>query len=504
MVGGALAVEVTLAWNPTSATDLAGYKIYYRTCPAGSGCTDIGVVDDLSGLTVLLGDLADCDSPQYRVEGLPSDSDFVFVVTAYTNGGLESGFSNEACYLASTPDEGSDTASIDTTPPATPSALQGAPHTESGGVYLSWGASVDEGSGVDHYSIYRDGEHLQNVNDIFYLDTSVLAGSEYAYTVAAVDGAGNASTFSNIVSVTVQAQAVGSSDGIAVGDSIVIDNNDGSFTTIGNWGVSSYTAGYFGNDYRYAAPGQGERMAYWSFPVEAGQYAISARWAAYENRASNARYIIFNNGVEVGSQVCDQRVNGGQFNPFDSNFTVDTGTLDVLLTDAANGYLIADAVQIEYLGNDGSATASDNQTDIPTDNQTMEPIIVDNRDKAFLTSGYWRKSSFTPGYYAEDYHFAPAGSGGLSAAWNVSVTGGEYTVSARWCAYSNRASNASYKIYNNGVRIATKSVNQRRNGGVFYPLGSFMLNAGTLSIVLDNNASGYVIADAIKVEPSSQ
>ena len=57
-------------------------------------------------------------------------------------------------------------------------------------------------------------------------------------------------------------------------------------------------------------------------------------------------YRVFNNGVEIGTQVFDQRFNGGQFNAFDTSYAVNAGTLEVVLTDDADGYVIADAVQI--------------------------------------------------------------------------------------------------------------------------------------------------------------
>jgi hypothetical protein len=113
-VGSVMAVDVTLAWDPTVDSDLAGYKVYYRSCPAGEGCTGIGVVDGLSCLTVPLGTLADRNAPQYTAKGLPSGSDFVFVVTAYISSGMESGFSNEAYYMdGDSTDSGGNTDSSD-------------------------------------------------------------------------------------------------------------------------------------------------------------------------------------------------------------------------------------------------------------------------------------------------------------------------------------------------------------------------------------------------------
>ena len=99
-------------------------------------------------------------------------------------------------------------------------------------------------------------------------------------------------------------------------------------------GTSSSTPGHYGGNYRYASAGSGSRQATWSFSVSAGDYELSAQWAAHENRASNATYRVYDNGVEIGSQVFNQRVNGGRFNVFDTTFTVSGGRLDVVLTEA--------------------------------------------------------------------------------------------------------------------------------------------------------------------------
>lgn len=135
---------------------------------------------------------------------------------------------------------------------------------------------------------------------------------------------------------------------------VVVDDNDAGFSTVGNLGTSSFTPGYYANSYRYAAAGNGSRQATWAFAVVDGQYALSAQWAAHSNRASNATYQVRNNGMAIGTQIFDQRVGGGVFNPFGAVYTLSAGTLEVVLTDAADGYVIADAVQVEFVGAGGN------------------------------------------------------------------------------------------------------------------------------------------------------
>jgi chitodextrinase len=212
MVGNAMAVDVTLAWDPTLSSDLAGYKLYYRTCSAGAECTQIGVVDNLSEVTIPLSELADSGAPRYTLKGLPSESDFVFVVTAYTGSGIQSGFSNEAYYRApvADPNEGDGS---DDLPPAAPSQVQGddQPPTvptqlegiaQSGsGIVLTWAASSDD-VGVSTYIVYRDGDQIGTTADTEFTDTNVLAGSTYVYTIVAVDSDGNRSDTSAPLYVT--------------------------------------------------------------------------------------------------------------------------------------------------------------------------------------------------------------------------------------------------------------------------------------------------------------
>ncbi|MDJ0784525.1 MAG: malectin domain-containing carbohydrate-binding protein [Desulfosarcinaceae bacterium] len=64
------------------------------------------------------------NQPQHTVKGLPADCDFVFVVTAYTQSGVESGFSNEAIYRASMPVPGDEVVGNNPPPPATPDPPQ--------------------------------------------------------------------------------------------------------------------------------------------------------------------------------------------------------------------------------------------------------------------------------------------------------------------------------------------------------------------------------------------
>ncbi len=152
---------------------------------------------------------------------------------------------------------------------------------------------------------------------------------------------------------------------------MVIDNTDTGFTTLGDWSGSSSVAGYYGSNYLWSNSGSGANQATWSFTVVDGTYELSAQWAAFDNRASNVVYRVLNNGIEIGSQIFDQRMNGGQFNLFDTSYTVSAGTLDVVLTnDADSSVVIADAVQAELLDSGGNQ-APNGVIDTPSGDVTI-------------------------------------------------------------------------------------------------------------------------------------
>jgi hypothetical protein len=360
-------------------------------------------------------------------------------------------------------------------------------------------------------------------------------------------------------------------------DPVIVDNMDAGFSTVGSWGASSYTPGYYGSNYRFHSPGSGTNRAEWTFNVIEGEYEISAQWAALENRASNAEYRVFNNSVEIGSQVLDQRFNGGVFNVFTSSYMVQGGTLKVELTDNANGYVIADAVKVVFLGSGGNTPPiidpiSDDSVDegtaytgpTPTLSQgslpvtwslqtgpagmtinaatgvvswpsptvigsphtitieatnaagsdqaswnltvnflvVSDPVIVDNTDAGFSTVGSWGTSSYTPGYYGSNYRYIDVSPGANSAKWSLNLPEGKYEIFAQWAEFDNRASNAKYTIFNNGIELRNFWADQRINGGQFNFLGVFYLESGTQDVVLSElvTMNGVIIADAVKFE----
>lgn len=89
---------------------------------------------------------------------------------------------------------------IDKTAPSVPTTLS-ASALSTTSAQVSWPASTDAVSGVVRYDVYRDGVLVGAATATTYDDTGLTAGSTYAYTVRAVDAAGNASAQSGSASV---------------------------------------------------------------------------------------------------------------------------------------------------------------------------------------------------------------------------------------------------------------------------------------------------------------
>ena len=136
----------------------------------------------------------------------------------------------------------------------------------------------------------------------------------------------------------------------------IIDDGDAGFTTVGKWSPFVGPRKGYQDDFRLAVPGDGSRTSTWTFDVGPGQYLVSASWRAYANRATDAPFTISDGVQDLGTYLVDQqqpadsRVDGGV--GFEDLATVNifTNTLTVTLDNNADGFVIADAIRIDRLG----------------------------------------------------------------------------------------------------------------------------------------------------------
>ncbi|MBI3231186.1 MAG: alpha-amylase, partial [Burkholderiales bacterium] len=130
--------------------------------------------------------------------------------------------------------------SADTTAPTIPSALQ-ATNVTATSASLSWTASTDA-SGSVGYQIWRNGVLIGTTAAVNFVDTALVAGNTYRYSVRAYDGASNISADSTILTVntpTASNCAVTftiSNANTTVGQNLYVVGNQ---TALGNWTPAS-------------------------------------------------------------------------------------------------------------------------------------------------------------------------------------------------------------------------------------------------------------------------
>jgi hypothetical protein len=129
---------------------------------------------------------------------------------------------------------------------------------------------------------------------------------------------------------------------------ITIDNPGAVFVDEGDWNTYSGPGEtFYGANMRLKAAGTGSKTATWTPDITiAGDYDVYAWWSAYPTRASNAPYTVNHTGGSNTIPV-SQKVDGGRWNLLGTfNFAVGTSG-SVVLSDDADGVVVADAIRWE-------------------------------------------------------------------------------------------------------------------------------------------------------------
>jgi len=132
----------------------------------------------------------------------------------------------------------------------------------------------------------------------------------------------------------------------------IIDDGDPGYSKTAGWVNLTNTMAYQ-LDYDYRVAGNGANSATWDFGgLPNGDYEVFAKWSAFNNRASNAPYTIFDGLTQRGTVTVDQRIapagdqSGGTTWQSLGLFPIVNGSLSVRLADNANGIVVADAIRI--------------------------------------------------------------------------------------------------------------------------------------------------------------
>ena len=199
-----LARDVTLQWDANSETDLAGYKVYYKTSPSGDGVlsnyTGRGADEGNSPVDMPLAqdENPDINVVEFTLRGLDDNQTYFFVVTAYNTGELESSASNEAH---------ADSQSSDTMPPVI-SNVQVSSITYNSAV-VTWMSDeqstsiVQYGTSSGSWGNYPDSaENTSLATSHSITLTGLSGGTTYYFRVGSTDASGNGPTISSQASFT--------------------------------------------------------------------------------------------------------------------------------------------------------------------------------------------------------------------------------------------------------------------------------------------------------------
>jgi chitodextrinase len=170
-VSGKTANTVSLSWNastPGSGCTLSGYKLY-------RGGTLVGTI---------------ASGTAYTDTGLTPSTTYSYTIAA----------TDTSSHTSSQSGAVSATTNADTTAPSAPTNV-GTTLITSNTIALSWTASTDN-VGVTGYRIFRNGTQVGTSTAAAYTDSGLSATTQYAYTVKAVDAAGNLSAASTSINAT--------------------------------------------------------------------------------------------------------------------------------------------------------------------------------------------------------------------------------------------------------------------------------------------------------------
>ena len=136
----------------------------------------------------------------------------------------------------------------------------------------------------------------------------------------------------------------------------IIDDGDARFGTVGTW--LPFSGQGMADDVHYVAAGSGNQMARWTFPITPGRYELAVTWTTHANRATNAPYTVKDGGQTIVFARLDQEQapndftdEGVSWERLGSTLTLTGSMLEVVLSDDANQYVIADAVRLVRIGN---------------------------------------------------------------------------------------------------------------------------------------------------------
>ena len=181
----------------------------------------------------------------------------------------------------------------------------------------------------------------------------------------------------------------------------------------------------------------------------------------------------------------------------------------------ADSLLFSTNAWARKLGAVASLVREDDYDGLPALPQRPEPApdVIDDMDggPAYTESGAgWHDGPEYVGF-RDRLRMHNAGEGSEPASWTFTGLdpNWDYQVLITWVKAADQAAQAPFTVYDNTVAIQTFLVDQKNNdpdgetyeGAVWETLGVFDITSSTLKVVLKDDLSGKVVADAVRIIP---
>ncbi len=503
------AAEVTLTWEASPSPDVAGYNIYYNRCSLTENCTIDGVAkNNLEVWQINIDDISSSTQPTYTVHNLSDINKYAFALTAYSDSGDESDFSNEVNFTPPNSSPSADQTNSSDTPNdntnESDSVSNTAPTVDAGqnqsisfslGKAILSGRVTDDGlpeGGTMIYKWYqKNGAGTADFDNPSQLTTSVSFSQpgSYILVLSANDGE-LASSDSIRVDVSKSNSEdtpppAGDDNSTEATQSIIIDNSDTAATSSqGTWKDS------VGENFNAenSVFGKNGAVFTWHFiSPSSGTFDLFMWWTYHHTRSSSIPVSIESEkGVEI--VTVDQQKNAAQWVKLGSfNFSAgESYDITVTAPDEGSKTTCADAVKLTNVS-------------LMAEPVVDEELIFDNLDDQNVSStGRWRVSAGKDPYGNNSVY----GKKGATFSWTfVSQTTGMQEVSAWWTYHRTRSTSVPISIEtSNGIEKVT--VDQTQNASQWVSLGTYFFNAGEsykIKFIAPNQGRKTTCVDAIKL-----
>src|SRR5207245_1048493 len=144
--------------------------------------------------------------------------------------------------------------------------------------------------------------------------------------------------------------------------------------------------------------------------------------------------------------------------------------------------------------NANGATTASNRASLSVNQAST--VLIDDGQPGYSDTGW---INYVGDGYGGSLHFIGPGSGANTATWQATgLAAGTYEVQLTWSALFNRATNATYQIYDGSTLVKTVTENQQVtpsgplvNNWPFQSAGTVPISSGTLKVVLSDKANNY-------------